>query len=75
MKILFFDLDNPDKPSFYNAALYVYVHLAMGINAFSVAKAGLVGTPGSGFYLQESKNAYIDDEYLRFALGSVLIPD
>lgn len=71
----FFDLDNPDKPSFYNAALYVYVHLAKGINAFSVAKAGLVGTPGSGFYLQESKKAYIDDEYLRFALGSVLIPD
>lgn len=52
---LFFDLDNPDKPSFYNAALYVYVHLAKGINAFNVAKAGLVGTPGSGFLLTRIK--------------------
>lgn len=63
-----------DKQFFADAALYAYVPLAEGVDAFDVIKdAGLVGTPDSGFH--QSK---IPDEavrYLRFALGVEEIPE
>jgi hypothetical protein len=63
-----------DKQFFADAALYTYIPLAEGIDAFEVIKAaGLVGTPDSGFH--QSK---IPDEtvrYLRFALGVEEIPE
>lgn len=62
-----------DKPFFADAALYAYVPLAEGVDAFKVIEeAGLVSTPDSGFY----QSIIIDRiRYLRFALGVEEIPE
>lgn len=67
-------LFNWNKQFFADAALYAYVPLADGVDAFEVIKeAGLVGTPDSGFFQQKIKGKKV--RYLRFALGVEEIPE
>ncbi len=68
-----FNLNNSAKPIFGDAGLYIYAPLNKeeGVDAFMVLQeAGLVGTPGPGFYSDQ-----YDDEYMRFALAVENIPD
>jgi len=63
-----------DKDFFADAALYAYVPLTEGVDAFEVIKeAGLVGTPDSGFFQKKIKGKKV--RYLRFALGVEEIPE
>jgi len=62
-----------DKPFFFDAALYAFVPLTEGTDAFKIIpEAFLVGTPDSAFF----QSVIIDGvKYLRFALGVEEMPE